>query len=67
MISDETCHLLTPQVLEAAKRLQVNAFVDNIPIWDTYFKKFPDKLIFPVTWIEESAVLDDNTAALVRG
>jgi len=58
---------ITGMVLEAAKRLQVNAFVDNIPVWDTYFKKFPDKLIFPVTWIEESAVLDDSTAALVRG
>ena len=54
-------------MLNAAKRLQVNAFVDNIPTWSNYFEKFPDKLIFPILWIEESAKLDDQTAATVRG
>jgi len=58
---------LTGMVLNAAKRLQVNAFVDNIPTWSNYFEKFPDKLIFPILWIEESAKLDDQTAATVRG
>lgn len=57
---------LTGMVLNAAKRLQVNAFVDNVPEWSSYFKKFPDKLIFPIVWIEESAKLDDKTASIVR-
>ena len=55
------------QVLDAAKRLQVNAFVDNIPTWNNYFQNFPDKMIFPVVWFEEKGALDDQTAATIRG
>jgi len=58
---------VTGMVLNAAKRLQINGFVENIPVWSTYFKKFPDKIVFPVIWIEESAVLDDSTASTMRG
>jgi len=58
---------ITGMVLQAAKRLQVNAFVDNIPTWSSYFEKFPDKIIFPVIWIEEKGGLDDRTAAIMRG
>jgi len=58
---------VTGMVLDAAKRLQVNAFVDNIPTWNNYFQNFPDKMIFPIVWFEEKGALDDHTAAIIRG
>ena len=54
-------------VLRAAKRLQVSAFVENIDVWSRYYEKFPNDVIFPVMWIEETASIDDALGDLVRG
>ena len=53
-------------VLRAAKRLQVSAFVENIDVWSRYYEKFPNDVIFPVMWIEETASIDDALGDLVR-
>ena len=53
-------------VLSAAKRLQVNGYVDNVPVWSKYFKKFPHDVIFPIVWIEEMASIDDTLALQIK-
>jgi len=54
---------LTGAVLSAAKRLQVNAFVQNLGVWSSYFNNFPGDMILPVFWIEETAAVDEPLAS----
>ncbi|XP_055891427.1 lysosome membrane protein 2-like isoform X2 [Biomphalaria glabrata] len=54
----------TGLVLQAAKRLQINIFIEQVP----YIKQTDGirKLYFPVFWLNESSVTDDEHANLLK-
>lgn len=48
-------------VMNAAKRLQINAFITNIShVKDT--RNFHDYVVLPILWLNESATIDDKSA-----
>nr|KAG5697775.1 hypothetical protein BaRGS_026732 [Batillaria attramentaria] len=52
---------ITGVVMNAAKRLQINAFITNIShIQDT--RNFHQYVVLPILWLDESATIDDKSA-----
>ncbi|KAM3599815.1 uncharacterized protein V6R79_011979 [Siganus canaliculatus] len=52
---------LTGIVLQAAKRLQVNVYVEKIPTFSTQTQNVRT-VVFPVVYLNESALIDDTSA-----
>lgn len=50
---------MTGLTLRAAKRLQVNMELFRSNIFDV-MKPIPEYTLFPVLWVEESAIIDDD-------
>nr|XP_033814628.1 platelet glycoprotein 4 isoform X2 [Geotrypetes seraphini] len=56
---------ITGFTLRAAKRIQINLMfkpTDKIEV----FSKLKDTLVFPVVWLNETAVVDDDTAKMFK-
>ncbi|XP_029371334.1 lysosome membrane protein 2c [Echeneis naucrates] len=56
---------LTGMILQAAKRLQVNVYLEQIPRFSQ--TKNMRTLVFPVVYLNESVVIDDVSAMKLRG